>query len=131
MFQAVVEFFPQKRLHQFQVANRIVHEVDLPFEDEKIVKNFRLFDHWSVIFNFDDWLFVVRLDFDIRFATDRVASEIKIFQGFPRNGNTLLGDMLIAEPFTSVVALVLVASDEIKALLEGFVALVTELLFVL
>jgi hypothetical protein len=37
--------------------------------------------------------------------------------------------MLIAEPFASVIALILITSDEIEALLEGSIALCALLFF--
>lgn len=82
-----------------------------------------MFDHRRLVLNFNDRLLVVRLYLNVRLTTYRIPPQVKLFQRLPRNCDSLLSDVLVAEPLSCVVALVLVATDEVKALLEGGPAL--------
>ena len=131
MLETIIQFLFKQRLHQLQIADWVVHQVDLSFQDQEVIQRFRMLYHRRLIFYLYDGLFIIRLDLNVRFSAYRIPSQIKRFQCLPWYGNTLFSHMLVTEPISCVITLVLIASNEVKALLQWFATLKTHLFFFL
>jgi hypothetical protein len=115
-------------LHVLNVADGVVHEVQLAFENQEIIEEFVLVDYFFVVVDFDERHFVVDFDAFVGPSADGVAAKVEVVLGLVRHLNSLAGHVLVAEVFASVVAEVAIVADSVQALGESLVAFAAGLL---
>lgn len=123
MLQAVVDFILEHVVHELGVADRVVHQMDLPAQDQEFVQFLVAFDHRVVVAYLDDGFLVVPFDPLQSALGDIVAPEVEFLLGLVGDLDALLGRVVVAVPLAQVVAVVHVGPEDVEAFAEGLLAL--------
>lgn len=98
-FEDVVDLFAEGFVHEIRVANRIVHQMQLPLQHQEVIKLLMLQHHDLVITELNDGSLVVESDPFVGLFAHLIASQIEIEFGFVRHLDALGCHAVVAEPF--------------------------------
>lgn len=123
LLQAVVDLALEHVVHELAVADRVVHQVDLPPQDQELVQLAVALHHRVLVADLDDGLLVVALDALQPALGHVVAAEVELLARLVGDLDALLGGVVIAVPLAQVVAVVHVGAEEVEALAQWLLAL--------
>lgn len=97
--------------------------MDLPFEDEKLIKSFVLLHYDIIVANLYNWFLKIPFDSFIAALGNSVPLKIEVFPCLIWNLNSFLSSMIVAKPFPDVVAIINIGPENKESLRKWLLAL--------
>lgn len=123
LFKTIVDSRSEKLIYEFAITNGIIHEMKLPFQYQKIIQLFILLNNIIIKFDFNNSLIEVRLYLFIRPLTNIVPFQIELLNSFVRYLNSLICNMIVTKPFSCIVAVIHIDSQNIETLTQRLLTL--------